>query len=170
MYGSWGYATRHRAELDRHVAAVIFDTGTGRITGFSMGGRDDLRAALAPALAPVAGYDASHHTNDAFVGTDNFDFLLGGVPNLVADQDPANYMENYHAASDTFDKADLRELKINAAVAAAVVWGLADAPSRAPRQDRAEIEALLGRTGLTAQMKTFGLWNAWEKKERGRAD
>jgi hypothetical protein len=170
MYGSLGYARGHRDELDRHAAAVVFDTGTGRITGFSLGGRDDLRPLVEPALGAVAGYDATHHTVDAFVGTDNFDFLLEGVPNLVANQEPANYMENYHASSDTFDKADLREMKIDAAIAAAVVLGLAEAPGRAPRQDRAEIAILLGRTGLADQMKTFGLWDAWEKRARGRAD
>src|SRR6185295_20166407 len=106
----------------------------------------------------------------AYVGTDNLDFLLEGVANLVANQDTANYLENYHAASDTFDKADLREMKINGAIAAAVVFGLADAPLRATRQDRAAIAALMERTGLASQMKLFGLWNAWEKKERGRAD
>jgi len=170
MFGSWGYTRRHETDLDRHAAAVILDTGTGRITGFSLGGRDDFMSLVAPTLAPVAGYGAGRHTTDAFVGTDNFDFLLEGVPNLVANQDPANYMENYHAASDTFDKADVRELKINAAIAAAVVWGLADAPSRGARQDRAATAQLLDRTGLAAQMKTFGLWNAWEKRERGRPD
>jgi hypothetical protein len=170
VHGSLGYVRRHHDELDRHAAAIVFDTGTGRITGFSQGGRDDLATLLGPALASVAGYDATRHTADAFVGTDNFDFLLEGVPNLVANQEPANYLENYHASSDTFDKADLRELKINGAIAAALVWGLAEAPGRAERQDRARIAALLDRTGLASQMKTFGLWEAWDKGTRGRAD
>jgi hypothetical protein len=170
MYGSLGYVGRHHGELGRHIAAIIFDSGTGRITGFSLGGRDDLTGLVESSLATVAGYDATRHTTDAFVGTDNFDFLLEGVPNLVANQEPANYLENYHASSDTFDKADLREMKINGAIAAAIVWGLAEAPDRAARQDRAGIAALLDRTGLGSQMKTFGLWEAWEKQERGRAD
>ncbi len=158
MYGSLGYVRTHHDEMDRHVAAVVFDEGTGRITGYSMGGRD------------VSGYGVGGHTTDAFVGTDNLDFLLEGVPNLVANQDPANYLENYHASSDTFDKADLRELKINAAITAATVWGLADMEGRPPRQDRSQIGDVMERTGLVAQMKLFGLWDAWEKKTRGRPD
>ena len=170
MHGSLGYARAHRAELDRLASVVVVDGGTGRITGFSLGGRDDLRPLVAQALAGIAGYDATNHTSDAPIGTDNFDFLLEGVPNLVANQEEANYLENYHASSDTFDKVDVREMKINGAITAAVVRGLADAPSRAPRQDRAQIEALLERTGVVAQMKTFGLWDAWEKKTRGRVE
>ena len=170
MYGSLGYVRRHRGEMNRHAAAIIFDSGTGRITGFSTGGRDDLSDVLDPSLAAVAGYEARHHTNDAYVGTDNLDFLLEGVPNLVANQETANYLDNYHASSDTFDKVDLREMKINGAIAAAAIFGIADASLRATRQDRAAIASVLERTGLTSQMKLFGLWNAWEKRERGRAD
>lgn len=168
MFGSLEYVRTHKEELDRHAAAAIFDIGTGRFTGFSTGGRADLRPVLEAALRPVAGYGAGAHTDDAFVGTDNFDFLLEGVPNLVANQAPANYMEHYHAASDTFDKADLRELRINAAIAATLLWGLADAPARAPRQNRTAIEDLLKRTGLVEQMRTFGLLPEWENGERGR--
>jgi hypothetical protein len=170
LHGSLGYVRAHRAELDRHVAAAVFDIGTGRFTGFSTGGREDLFPAVKSALRPVQGYGAATHTADAFVGTDNFDFLLEGVPNLVAHQDPSNYMEHYHAESDTYDKADLRETRINAAIAAALLWGLAEAPERAPRQTRADIAALIERTGVAAQMKAFGLWEAWEKKERGRPE
>ncbi len=168
MFGSLGYVRLHRADLERHAAVVVIDTGTGRVSGFSLGGRDDLKAGVEAALRPVAGYGAAGHTADAFVGTDNFDFLLEGVPNLVANQVPANYMENYHASSDTFDKVDPRELRINAALVAAVLWGLAESPDRAPRQDRRAVTAVLQRTGLDAQMKTFGLWEDWETGARGR--
>ncbi|PYS94628.1 MAG: hypothetical protein DMF50_12150 [Acidobacteria bacterium] len=148
----------------------MFDAGTGRITGFSTGGRPEMRPWLESSLAPVAGYGAAAHSDDAPAGTDNVDFLLEGVPNFVANQAPANYMENYHASSDTFDKADLRELKINAALTAALVWGLAESPGRAARLDRAAIEAVLKKTGLDGQMKAFGLWDGWVGKTRGRPD
>ena len=44
-------------------------------------------------------------------GTDHFDFMLEGVPTFVADQEEANYLENYHAVSDTYDKVDFAQLK-----------------------------------------------------------
>ncbi|HEU4401425.1 MAG TPA: M28 family peptidase, partial [Candidatus Polarisedimenticolia bacterium] len=170
LFGSLGYVRAHRAEMERHTMVAIFDSGTGRITGFSLGGREELRPKVDAALAPVAGLGATEQTADASAGTDHVDFLLEGVPNLVANQVPANYMENYHAVSDTFDKADLRELKINAAIAASLIWNLAESPERSPRQDRAAIEALLKRTGLDDQLKAFGVWEGWDKRTRGRAD
>ena len=170
LFGSLEYVRAHRSELSRIVAVAIFDAGTGRISGFSLGGREDLRPFVEEALRPVEGYGATQHSVDAFVGTDNFDFLLEGVPNLVANQAPANYMEHYHASSDTFDKADLRELKINGAITAALLWGLAQAPQRAERQERTAIGELIRRTGVEDQMRIYGLLAQWESKTRGRND
>jgi len=169
MLGSWAYAKAHRDELDRMIAAIIFDEGTGKVTGYSLGGRKDIEAAVRDALKPAESLGANEHTPDAFVGTDNFDFLLEGVPTVVANQEPANYMLNYHAASDTFDKVDMGELKRQVALAALTAFGIADRADRlGPRQSRDEVEALLMETGLDQQMKSMGIWSAWESGVRGR--
>jgi carboxypeptidase Q len=78
-------------------------------------------------------------------GTDNLDFLLSGVPNLVGIQDPIPYLPDYHAESDTFDRVNQREEKVTAAISSALVWGLADDPDRLRRQTRAEVEKLIKR-------------------------
>ena len=169
LYGSWQDARVHRADLDKLRAVVIYDEGTGRTTGFSLGGRGELGPVVDRALAPVAGFGPFVHTTDAFVGTDNYDYLLEGVPNLVANQDGPPYLPDYHAESDTFDKVDQRELKANAAIAGALVWGLADADGPpAPRQTRAQVQATLKATGLDQQMKTFAMWDEYATGKRGR--
>jgi len=169
MLGSWAYAKAHRNELDRMIAAIIFDEGTGKVTGYSLGGRKDIEAAVRDALKPAESLGANADTADAFVGTDNFDFLLEGVPTLVANQEPANYMVNYHAASDTFDKVDMGELKRQVALAALAAFGIADRADRlGPRQTRGEVEALVKETGLDQQMKAAGIWPMWESGARGR--
>jgi carboxypeptidase Q len=170
MWGSMAEARSHRAQLDNVKAQIVFDIGSGRTTGFSLGGRADVKPAVDAALAPVAILGPFTHTVDAFVGTDNYDYLLEGVPTLVANQEGAPYLPDYHAESDTFDKVDLRELKSNTAIAAVLMFGLANgAKEPAPRQSRSEIEALVARTGLDQQMKTFGLWDEFARGERGRA-
>ncbi|MGH9734589.1 MAG: M20/M25/M40 family metallo-hydrolase [Candidatus Acidiferrales bacterium] len=170
MLGSRAYARTHRSELDQMVAAVIFDSGDGRVTGYSLGGRSDTLAAVREALEPVRQLGARDFTFDAEGDTDNFDFLLEGVPTLVANQDPANYMLNYHASSDTYDKVDIAALKKQVAIAALTTYALANDERRiGPRQTRVEIEQLLKKTGLEQQMKTQGLWSAWSDGERGRA-
>ncbi len=171
MLGSWAYARAHRSELDRMIAAVIFDNGIGRLTGYSLEGRKDLLAAVGDALGPVESLGVKEFTLDADADTDNFDFLLEGVPTLVAEQEPANYMLNYHAASDTFDKVDIAELKKHVGIAGVTAYALADREERiGPRQTRKEVEDLMKQTGLDEELKLEGLWKMWESGERGRAE
>jgi carboxypeptidase Q len=169
LLGSWAYVKSHDAELDKIRAVIIFDSGVGRVTGYSLGGRHDMEDPVREVLKPLAAWDVNHHTQDADIGTDNFDFLLQGVPTLVANQEVANYLQNYHAASDTLDKVDMRELKLNTAIAALTAWGLADrAAPFGRRQSRAEVEVLLKETGLDQQLKSLGYWEGWQNATRGR--
>jgi Zn-dependent M28 family amino/carboxypeptidase len=169
MIGSRAYVASHASEMDRHAAAVIFDIGSGRLTGWFLNGREDVRASVETASARLSSLGPFTNLIDGLDGTDNFDFLLAGVPNLVGFQDPAPYLPDYHAESDTFDKVDAREAKSAEAVLASVVWELANAPERAPRQTRDEIEALLRATKVDEQMKAWAQWDDWAAGRRGRA-
>ncbi|HEY7825775.1 MAG TPA: M20/M25/M40 family metallo-hydrolase, partial [Candidatus Acidoferrales bacterium] len=169
MLGSWAYAKAHRGELDHMDAAVILDSGVGAVTGFELGGRKDTREAVRKDIAPVVALGAKDLTLDVETGSDDLDFLLEGVPTLVAIQDPANYMLNYHAASDTFDKVDFAQLKKNTAIAAVATFALADSESRiGPRQSRAEVEQTLQEAGTIPELEEDGFWEMWEKGLRGR--
>ena len=121
-------------------------------------------------MKPFADWGVITQTEDASWGTDNVDFLLEGVPTLVANQVEANYLPNYHAYSDTFDKVDFAQLRRNTALGAYTVAYLGNADRKlAPRQTRAEILKLLQDTKLDEQLKIFGLWDEWEKnKAAGR--
>ena len=168
MLGSAAYVQRHAEEIGRHVAMIEFDTGSGRLTGFYLNGREDLRRALDQALAPVAGMGVTDHTLEAIDGTDNFDFLLSGVPNLVGRQEWGPYLPNYHAESDVYDVVNGRQARMNAAIAAALAWRFAEAPERpAPRQTREEVEKLLRDSKLDEQMKGLGQWDDWRGGKRG---
>jgi carboxypeptidase Q len=139
---------------------VIFDTGTGQTTGYSLGGRHDALDTINAIVKPFAEWGVTTQTEDAFWGTDNVDFLLEGVPTLVANQVEANYL----AYSDTYDKVDFPQLRRNVALAAYTVAALGSADEKlAPRQTRPEIEKLLQDTKLDEQLKTFGLWEEWQK-------
>lgn len=170
MIGSWRYTQQHRDELDKHIIAASFDIGTGPLLGFFTGGMDGLGATVGEYLKPVAGLGPFQQVNVPLVGTDNFDFMMEGVPNLIGMQGDANYASNYHAASDTFDKVDQRQLKLNSAIAAALVWGFANAEDRLPRLTHKQIEALIESTDLEQQMRNFGVWSDWAAGLRGRQD
>jgi hypothetical protein len=102
-------------------------------------------------------------------GTDHFDFMLEGVPTFVADQDEANYLENYHAVSDTYDKVDFPQLKKHVAEAAAFAFALANLPEKiGPRYSRAQIEQSMRDTNSVEQFKADGIWEPWQRGELGR--
>jgi carboxypeptidase Q len=167
--GSFEYVKAHRAALDKIRAMITFDAGNGRLTGYSLGGRRDIEAGVREALKPLESWGMNNHTYDASFGTDNLDFLLEGVPNLVANQEVSNYLANYHAASDTLDKVDVRELKLNTALAALTAWGIADRTEPLGRRlSRAELDVLIKETGLDQQMKLLGYWDDWQSGARGR--
>lgn len=167
--GSYEYVKAHRAEMDKIRVMITFDAGNGRLTGYSLGGRRDIEAGVREVLKPLESWGANEHTIDASFGTDNLDFLLEGVPNLVANQEVSNYLVNYHAASDTRDKVDIRELKLNTALAALTAWGIADRTEPlGKRLTRAELDVLVKETGLDHQMKLLGYWDDWQSGTRGR--
>jgi hypothetical protein len=167
--GSFEYVKAHRAELDKIRAMITFDAGIGRVTGYSLGGRRDIEAGVREVLKPLESWGANTHTYDASFGTDNFDFMLEGLPTLVANQEEANYLPNYHAASDTLDKVDMRELKLHTALAALTAWGIADRTEPlGKRLTRAELDVLVKETGLDQQLKLLGYWPAWQSGARGR--
>ncbi len=171
LLGSHAYAVAHRAELDKAAGVVIFDSGTGKVTGFSLGGRKDVVDAANKLIVPLKQFDAATLTTTAEWGTDHFDFMLEGVPTFVAEQEEANYLINYHASSDTFDKVDLAQLKKHVAEAAALTFGIANAPERiGPRLHHAQIEQTMQETHLDELMKTFGMWQPWQEGKWGRAD
>jgi carboxypeptidase Q len=168
--GSWKYTQQHEDELDNHIVAASFDIGSGRTTGFFTGGRPGLVTLVDSYLAPVAGLGPFQQVDIPLVGTDNYDFMMQGVPNLIANQSDANYASNYHAESDTFDKVDLQQLRLNSAITAAVIWGFANDSAKLPRQTHAEIEAMINSTDLETQMKNFAVWDEWADETRGRHD
>src|SRR6202023_974730 len=136
--------THHRAELDKAAGVVIYDSGTGKTTGFSVGGRKDVLNTAKELIAPLAQFEVKELKLDMEWGTDHFDFMLEGVPTFIADQEEANYLVTYHAVSDTYDKVDFPQLKKHVAEASVLAFGLASLPEKiGPRLTHDQIEQTL---------------------------
>jgi carboxypeptidase Q len=169
LIGSHAYALNHRAELDKAAGVIVYDSGTGKTTGFSVGGRKDVLYTAQELIAPLAQFDVKELKPDMEWGTDHFDFMLEGVPTFVADQDEANYLENYHAVSDTYDKVDFPQLKKHVAEAAALSVELADLPEKiGPRLTHDQIEKTMRETNSVGMLKADGIWDDWVSGKRGR--
>jgi carboxypeptidase Q len=169
LLGSRAYSTAHRPELDKAAGVIIYDSGTGKTTGFSTGGHKEVLESAKTIIAPLRQFGLTELKTDMEWGTDHFDFMLEGVPTFVADQDEANYLENYHAVSDTYDKVDFVQLKKDVAEAAEFSFALANLPEKiGPRFTRAQIEQSLRETGSEQMLKDSGMWDAWQSGKLGR--
>jgi carboxypeptidase Q len=169
LLGSRAYSRAHRGELDNAAGVIVYDAGTGRTTGFSTGGRTDLLETAKQIIAPLEQFGVKELKTDMEWGTDHFDMMLEGVPTFVADQEEANYLVNYHAVSDTYDKVDFPQLKKNVAEAAEFAFSLANLPEKiGPRYTRAQIEQSIRDTHSVELFKAFGLWNDWQSGKLGR--
>lgn len=169
LMGSRAYVQAHSAELDKAAGVTIFDSGTGKTTGFSVGGRTDLLKPAEQLVAPLVQFDVKELKADMEWGTDHFDFMLEGVPTFVADQQEANYLENYHATSDTYDKVDFAQLKKHVAEAALLSLELADLPDKiGPRLTHDQIEQTMRDSNSVDMLKADGIWDDWVSGKRGR--
>jgi Zn-dependent M28 family amino/carboxypeptidase len=169
LLGSRAYAFGHRPELDKAAGVIIYDSGTGKTTSFSLGGRKDVLLTAKQLIAPLAQFDVKQLTTDMEWGTDHFDFMLEGVPTFVADQEEANYLENYHAVSDTYDKVDFAQLKKHVAEAAVLSLELANLPEKiGPRLTHDQIEQSMRDSNSVEMFKADGIWDDWVSGKRGR--
>jgi len=170
LIGSRAYAFSHRAELDKAAGVIVYDSGTGKTTGFSLGGRKDAVYTAKDLIAPLAQFGVKDLLTTMEWGTDHFDFMLEGVPTFVAEQEEANYLENYHAISDTYDKVDFAQLKKHVAEAAALSVGIADLPAKVwPRLTHDQIEQTMRESNSVDMLKANGIWDDWVSGRRGRA-
>ena len=169
MPGARAYVEAHGAELDRVIATIGVDGGTGSATGYSLGGRKEILAAVQETLAPVRPLGANQFTTDAKISTDTLDFLLEGIPTLVPNVQAPNSASSQQSSPGAFDKTFIDALKHQVAIAAVAAYALADTEVRVgSRQSRNQVEQLLEDTNLDKQMKAAGIWSDWQSGKRGR--
>lgn len=126
LHGAWAYDAAHGAE--RHVAAIESDLGGGRALAWSAGGTpaqlDWLKAAAAPTGVPVE--------TDGGGGADIIPLEERGVLVVGLRADDTHYFDVHHTRADTLDKVDPAAVADASGRLAALVWGLANAPTEAP--------------------------------------
>ena len=170
LFGSRSYVERHRSELDRHVAAIVHDMGAGPLLGYSVGGREQLLPKLEEILPSPGPGQEYRHTREAFFLSDNFTFVLHGVPSLFAVQDTSAFYLTYHSEADTLDKIEQSHVTDAAVAAASVTIGIANRQSRfAERLSERQVLEWLRQTGLVRHLRFLGVWESWRPSDAGSA-
>jgi hypothetical protein len=144
--GSTAFVRTHASELDRVVAYLNSDAGTGKLIGWTSPGRDEVvrgvRALTGNVLDELGAGTFDQSLRYAFQ-SDGAPFILAGIPILDLNADDTKYEDIHHKAADTFERVDARQLAAGAAALAATARAIADAPARvAPRLDPRAVERL----------------------------
>jgi carboxypeptidase Q len=160
LVGSTAYVNNHSAELEKCVAVLNTDNGSGHPKGWKVQGRKDLRDAMQPIsdslLKDLSGDELSMKTT---YDTDHGPFMLRGIPALDLLVDMSKYREVHHKSSDTFDKVDPLYLKGGAAIVAVTAWAIAQqAQPIAPHIDHAAVADILKKANLDEFLTQAGVW------------
>jgi carboxypeptidase Q len=134
LNGSRAYVEAHKDELPKISAALIHDTGTGRVTSISLMRNYQAREVMDKVVAPLRSLGLLELTERWMTGSDHVSFEDAGVPGFFCLQDPAQYFETHHSQADTFDQAHEADLVEGAQVMAAVAYNLAQLPDLLPRK------------------------------------
>lgn len=119
--GGEKYAAEAKSKRESHLFAIESDAGGFEPRGFSFEGD---KAAIEKVKSwrslflPYGVYDFEDGGSGADIGhlEGNCQLLSGLMP------DPQRYFDYHHAASDTFDKVNRRELELSAAAMAALIY------------------------------------------------
>ncbi len=135
LYGSKRYVEKHKAEMDQHSAALVHDTGTGKVYGFGLHGRKSVQTVLEPELTTLATIEGWKGLElRGMGGTDHLSFHAVGVPGFACLQDMDEYRLTHHSQSDTFDKAKEPNLIEGAQIMAVTAMRIANLPELLPRK------------------------------------
>ncbi len=136
LHGSRQYVARHKGELARHSAAIVHDTGTGKVTGFGVLGRESCKQILDPELESLTRVEGWKGLTLGGIrgGTDHWSYHQVGVPGFACNQDIDEYRLTHHTQSDTFDKAKEPNLIQGAQVMSVTAVRIANLPELLPRK------------------------------------
>lgn len=135
LFGSQAYTAAHEKELDKFQAVLVLDNGTGRITGMTLQGREDLRDLWKAMLGSIASLSGGQFTVSAGnkTGTDHLSFLPFGVPAFNYDQLTRGYNWTHHSQVDDYDHALPGDVAQAATIMAVNAWQLANLDGFLPR-------------------------------------
>jgi hypothetical protein len=138
LCGSKAYVKEHKDELPRISMCLVHDTGTGKVVGLGLQGRQVIQPILQAELAGLKELGVTDINLRGMGGSDHASFEQVGVPGFAVQQDMNEYFLTHHSQSDTLDKAREADLMQGAQVMAVAARRVADLPSLLPRDKKPE--------------------------------
>ena len=142
--GAEAFLRNHANEIPRMDAALIDDTGTGKIISISLENLYETAPLMVQIYRPLEEIlDLQPLSTRYFGQSDHVEFLRVGVPAYFCIQEPAHYREAHHTQADTFDKVMPEQVNEGAALLAAWAWNVSEFPQALPHH--AAVSAVVDR-------------------------
>jgi Zn-dependent M28 family amino/carboxypeptidase len=132
LRGGKAYALDHAHEMKKHVLALESDRGGFTPRGFVTDANPDAFAVLRKFADRLEGWDAGALKKGGG-GADISPMARHGVIQVGYLPDTQRYFDYHHAATDTIDKVNERELELGTAVMASLLYAVANAKETLPR-------------------------------------
>jgi hypothetical protein len=127
------FMKNHEAEIPKMDAALVHDTGTGRVFSIALEDLYETAPLMGEIYTPLREvFDLQPMSTRNFGSSDHESFLRAGVPAYFCVQNPAHYREAHHSQTDTFDKVIPEEINEGAALLAAWAWNVSEMPQALP--------------------------------------
>jgi len=127
------YLKNHAAEVRQMDAALIHDTGTGKVFSIALENLWETAPLMTEIYQPLEEvFEMEPLSTRYFGASDHVGFLDQGVPAYFCIQAPAHYREAHHSQTDTFDKVIPDEINQGAALLAAWAWNVSEMPESLP--------------------------------------
>src|SRR5262249_12391531 len=113
--------------------ALVHDTGTGRVVGLGLQGREILKPIMEAEIGSLKEIGVTDVNLRGMGGSDHVSFEGAGVPGLMLQQDMSGYNFTHHSQSDTLDKAREPDLIQGAQAMSVLAMRVANMPLLLPR-------------------------------------
>ncbi len=133
LHGSAEYVKQHKDELSKISLCLVHDTGTGKVTGLGLQGREVIKPILEAELVSLKELGLTDINLNRMGGSDHASFDRAGVPGFAVQQDMSEYFLTHHSQSDTLDKAKEPNLIQGVQVLAVTAVRVANLPNLLPR-------------------------------------
>lgn len=141
LYGSRGYAQNYL--FDRQNKTILpgyddfalylnMDNGSGRFRGIYLEENDMAIPFFEQWKQPLVSLGFNTLSPQQTGSTDHVSFKILGLPAYQFIQDPLDYFRTYHTTMDTYERLQLDDLRIDAAIAAWIAYSAAMDPNRIP--------------------------------------
>ena len=150
LHGSRAYVQQHKEELPKISLCLVHDTGTGKVIGLGLQGRESVKPILEAELASLRDLGFKEINLRGMGGSDHQSFENAGVPGFAVQQDMSEYNLTHHSQSDTLDKVHEADLIEGVQVLAVTAVRVANLPKLLPR-DKPPGRERPGRGGVPTE-------------------